>query len=484
MVFGNNRGTSVKTDPESDWRQGAVNGNLNAWTAESDQSRVSFRTPYLLHAGDTMTVYLPTVVCCQAPNACPKLNGVGNCPLNTAFILLKKNEGSDTGDITKDYSIVQGKWCSSYTATEDTYVTIMVKWDQHGGEPFLIDCDYHKQVKVTVSSANTDGNSIGTYWIAELDDAINSIESNREQIGNGLSEFIFLSDAHWKQNNQLSPALINYIAEKTETDFMVFGGDLIEGHNETKQGAIDEEINMFYSALTDYTKTGERLRIMTTLGNHDRNNASGNTDNNRMLTEQEAYDLYFKRMEGWGVTVEGNPNVSYYDDTANQVRYIQFFFTDSLYNMDEDIFVDEALAWAEEKIKALTSDWTVVLFTHAFYTGSGVSEMFTDKTKEVASRILEVQATADAEIACWIVGHNHVDRQEVLVSQDGKTTVPVISCMSDGKRGAANTINEQSFTFVQVDTANKKLYLTRIGKGEDRVISYGDTVTGTLCFDN
>ena len=119
------------------------------------------------------------------------------------------------------------------------------------------------------------------------------------------------------------------MAEKLDSYFVHFNGDIIQKFNPVKQDAIDLEINGFYGALENYTKTGEKLKIMTSLGNHDRNGSSNCPDVKLRLTEQEAYDIYFKRMEGWGVTVEGNPNCSYYDDVENKVRYVQFYFAGS-----------------------------------------------------------------------------------------------------------------------------------------------------------
>ncbi|MBQ9760610.1 MAG: metallophosphoesterase [Clostridia bacterium] len=466
---------TIAASTTADWRQGGLSGQW-AWTATTDTTRVSFKNAYLLRAGERLTVTVPDVVCCVTPGDCPKLEGVGDCIIRPAIVELSKNEGSATGDITQDYTVVKGYWKDSFTAEKDTYLTVVIKWDKHGDKPFLLDNDYHKQIKVTVTPVTEGGHALGYYWVDELEDAIDKIEANREAHG-ALSEFIFLTDIHWFGNTstQYSPALVNYLSKKTDTSFMVFGGDIIHG-TPSKNGAI-AEITRVYEALEGYTKTGENLRIMSTLGNHDRNYLTDHTDHT--LNEQEAYDLYTKRMEGWGVTVEGNSNVSYYDDSQNKVRYIQFFFSSSSIELPEDQYIDSAMAWAEEKIKDLAEDWTVILFTHGFLpsTGGGYSEL----DKRVANNVLRIKAEADAELACWIVGHNHLDSQVVLEGNDG-TRLRVISCAVDGypKDEHLNSTQEQCFSFMQVDTANKKIYLTRIGRGNDRVIDYSDSIVGTF----
>lgn len=494
------RGNAIMTDSEQDWRQGAVNGALNSWTEESDQSRISFRTPYLLRAGDTMTIYLPTVVCCQTPGACPKLDGAGNCSLNSAFILLKKNESSNTGDITKDYTIVQGKWGTSYTAKEDTCIVIMVKWDKHGSEPFLLNGDYAKQILVTVSSPSDAqaGTPIGPHWKNELEDGIAKIQATRDNASDSLSEFFYLSDVHWLNNAQFSPALINYLAKKLDEEHIVFGGDVIEYHNKDKNAAIEKEIRAFYHAMNGYTKMGESLKIFTTIGNHDRNRADAENIPAIHIDEKTVYDLYIKQVEEFGVTRENDPNCSYFDDTENKVRYLQFYLVDNKYGVYTDSLTEAALNWAEERIMELSADWTVVLFTHGYwrYNSDKNSLDLFEKNIHYKERILQIKAAAAAEIACWIVGHVHVDHTEELTSDQTNETLRIIAFNSDSYRNSrdykynntpntqmkANTVTEQSFNFIQIDTVQKKIYVTRFGAGTDAVYSYGsDQDSDSVC---
>ena len=478
---------TVLTNTQTDWRQGGANGVMSSWTDETDKTRVSFKNAYFLRKGETMTVTLPSVVCCVTPGDCPKLDGVGDCTLRSAFVELSKNDGTATGDITQDFTIVKGAWKSSYTATSDVYLTVMIKWDKHGDAQFLLDGALHRQVKVTVKSLSNmedKGNALGYYWLEELETSVDKIEANRETYGQ-MSEFIFFTDCHWygDLDTQYSPALVSYIVEKTGTSFMMFGGDIIHGFPD-HEGAKNE-IRAFFHAMEGYTKAGEELRIMATLGNHDRNYSVDYP--NDTLTEREAYDLFTKRMEGWGVVRgDGDSTASYYDDTQNKVRYVQFFFTSSSVDLPENRFIEGALGWAEERIKELDSDWTVIVMTHGFLPSKGVTiaSMESDE-KEIAKALLRIKSEARAELACWLVGHNHIDRNEVLQSADRQTRLPVISCASDGypKDEYLNSIQEQSFSFMQVDTANKKIYLTRIGRGSDQVIRYDSGISATYTFE-
>lgn len=372
---------------------------------------------------------------------------------------------------------------------------LTIKYDLDGSTAFNVNTlakpgDDHPAIndvviKYTAADQSVEGNPIGSYWNAELEATIESVKANREDASSYLSEFFFITDTHWTSNAQYSPALINYLADKLDAYHVVFGGDVIVRYQETKQAGLNE-INSFYNALEGYSKIGEKLKIFTTLGNHDRNGSSNQPNRNERLTEQEAYDAYLKRVEGWGVTEKGNPNHSYYDDAANKVRYVQFYFAGSQYGMMEDGYVDSSFEWAAEKIKELDSDWTVVLFTHGYFCGSeGTENEITEKDLEIQKKVLDLKAEADADIAIWITGHNHEYRNVVLTSSDGQTSLRLISLNADAythsNSGASykmklGSISEQSFNFIQVDPINKNVYLTRVGAGNDpdMVYSYGE----------
>ena len=474
-------GEVINTDLQKDWQQGGTNGSFTAFGYYAH--RVSFAEPIFLKAGQTLTISLPkNVVCPNTAEGC-----TGSCGLTAALIVLNKNDGVNTGDLYQDYSIVKKSWNNGgfvYTATADVYVMVTIKYESpHGSSEFTVASPYMKDVTVSILEEGCE-NGIGVYWFSEINDGIAKIEANRSE---GVSEFFYMTDSHWPDNAKYSPAIVNYIAEKVNSYNVVFGGDIIRRYNADKQAAIDDEINGYYSALEAYSKTGEKLHIFTTLGNHDRNGSSNCPDKNLRLTEAEAYLYYMKRMEGWGVTVEGDANRSYFDDTVNKVRYIQFYFAGSQYGMDEDAYVDASMAWAEEHIRELDESWTVVLFTHGFFCGEKGSENeITDKDHEVARRMLKLQGEADAEIAIWITGHIHAERNEVLYDEDGNK-LRIISMTADAysyvPTMSLGSTAEQSFGFFQVDTKNQKIYMTRFGYGDDLVFDFGqENLTGTMAF--
>lgn len=492
-------GNTILADLTNDWQQGGTDGSFGKFNVgtSATKHRVSFKEPVFLKAGETLSVKLPkcTLDCPWETDGNDSTTAAceGGCDLTAAIIRLQKNDTVSDSDFIPGYTLLSGGWETdgfTYTTDEDVYIMVTVKYSVHGSVAFNLEHECMSEVVVQHIDFVFD-RPLGNYWQAELSDAISKIEANRKNSGS-LSEFFILTDSHWPDNANFSPALISYLADKVESYNVVFLGDIIRRYNAVKQDAIDDEINAFYYALEGYSKVGEQLKIFTTLGNHDRNGSSNCPDVNLRLTEQEAYDLYIKRVEEFGVTVEGDPNKSYFDDTENKVRYIQFYFTGSLNNMIEDAYVDAGLAWVEEQVKALDSDWTVLLFTHGVFNGSkGTANEYTQKDQEVIRRILALQGEADAEIALWATGHQHEDRNEILYDSNGNKVR--LLCFNADAYGNSNSVGsykmavgsimEQSFGFFQIDTANEVAYFTRLGAGGDLVLNFGSKLeAGTEYF--
>ncbi|MBO5270434.1 MAG: metallophosphoesterase [Clostridia bacterium] len=473
-------GTLILSDLKNDWQQGGINGSLNTFST-SDPSRISLAKPFLLKKGQVLSVSIP------ADNwTCPTLTCKNGCTIAIAKMILKKNPGKDTGDLLTDYSFAEkAAWTFGgfrYEATEDVYVMLTVKYDKHGALSFNVQKPIMQKMQITCTTKEDEIKSVtpvGTHWEPELENAEKRIRNHRKEIGEGAPEFFFITDVHWKDYNaQFSPALISYLAERLGVYHVVFGGDVIE-LNATREGAINEEIRPFYSALRDYTKVGEQLKILSTLGNHDRNYLSKNTpDSNTVLSDDDVYELYVAPTKEWAVTLDGNPYCSYYDDTANKVRYLQFSYASNTVATAGKHF-EEMMLWTEAQITSLDADWTVVLFSHGIFEGTQNEDL--DAVREC---VLSWQKKSDAEIAIWITGHTHGDDNQIFVSKDGKTALRAISlnCDSYNKLGSDTvsmiygTATEQSFSFIQIDKANETIYLTRVGAGKDLKFTYGDAM--------
>ena len=173
------------------------------------------------------------------------------------------------------------------------------------------------------------------------------------------------------------------------------------------------------------------------------------------------------------------------------MRYIQFYLIDNKYNVATNAYTEPALDWVEERIMELDSDWTVVLFSHGYwrYNSTTVDLDLFDKNIEYKDRILSIKEAAAADIACWLVGHVHVNHTELLTSESTDETLRIISFNSDSYQNSRDynyhsdegavrmklgTVTEQSFSYIQIDPVAKKIYITGIGAAIDAVYSYGE----------
>ena len=63
---------------------------------------------------------------------------------------MKKTGESDTHDMPSEYTVIQSKWSSTYTATEDVYVVVMIKYDKHGSINFSARSEEMKKILITI----------------------------------------------------------------------------------------------------------------------------------------------------------------------------------------------------------------------------------------------------------------------------------------------------------------------------------------------
>lgn len=300
---------------------------------------------------------------------------------------------------------------------------------------------------------------IPDYWDNEIADSVSKINANKLLIGEHGVEFFFITDTHWESNAQHSNDLVNYLSKECTIPSVVFGGDAIKTYNPTKSGAV-RELRTFYKAFY------KDFELRSTIGNHDTNTVS-NSDSSTYLSDAELYALMLRSDEER--TIEAPDVLSgYWDNVSQKVRYIQVY--KPYPQLGEDV-----QTWVDARITELESDWNVILISHAMF-----EAMENDQPHMPSSAASVVQhfanLTADADIICWIVGHCHYD------ANDNTNGLMVISTQTDnytmstqygGATMTLGTDTEQAFDCYQIDTQNKVIYITRVGAGNDRQVSYG-----------
>ena len=385
-------------------------------------------------------------------------------------VLCKKTDAPETGDVNVDYTFdfSASKWRMKnyeiYAGNTDAEVMFVVTYED--GHEF----DFEQ---MPVCFYRPEKNVLPAYWVNALEAAKQKILARRATIKNP-AELFYLTDTHWVQSAQHSPVILNLLSKELGIPHTVFGGDMIVRYNPIKECGI-REVTEFFDWLD------EDVKIFTTLGNHDRNYSSGNTNRALRFSEEETYEYYhMKQAESFAV-MDGDPSHGYYDYPEQKLRMVQFYLSDSMFNMPEDSYVDGALDWVEKKILELEEGWTVMIFTHGYSRGTNPDGSFiiTKKNEQIRDRVLAIKERARADVAFWITGHIHDDLTDTLTN--GKTTIPLISVLSDGYMYSHNatvgkmivgTDTEQAIDCIQIDIEKRKIYLTRIGKGSDREFDF------------
>lgn len=298
------------------------------------------------------------------------------------------------------------------------------------------------------------------YWQTEIDSVIDTVNQNAVSMGTNGDTFVFITDQHWYNNEQVSSRLIDYISEKVDLTLVMNGGDLIMSNNASKIGAINEIANYYKSFKKPH-------RIFSTIGNHDVNTVA-NTDPTTFLTEDELYPLMIKREEKFTDT-EKTPLVNVFDNESQKIRYIQYCYYGQPVNVETADKLREAITEKD-------GSWTLVLMTHEYWVNSSATET------NYSAAILNAMDESSARVACLLVGHIHDDKTTELTSPGGKK-LRIISTSTDSWRQMRSagyvpytmtpgTITEQCFDVVQIDTAARKIKMTRVGVGSNRSFSY------------
>jgi predicted phosphodiesterase len=298
--------------------------------------------------------------------------------------------------------------------------------------------------------------------ITKIQTAINA--GKTVNYGTDIETFVFITDVHWANNKKNSPALIKEILDKTSIKTVICGGDLIGGHNSTKEGAL-EEIHGFTNSITgipcyDY---------YAVYGNHD-NNGNSNDDISIKLTPEEEYNsLYAPFAEKANVhwIWEDYPDVFtgsvikndyYFDHPRTRTRYICIDWKNPFQNTNRATWLTSVLSKDD--------GYRVVVIYHGMYAGSEFTPEHT--------QIMQYIEPYKNEVVAVITGHTHADN---VIDYFGDGSVPVIITSCDtfdpthNTGMVAGTYTEQCFDVFVIDYTNSKIKIIRIGNGSDREVN-------------
>ena len=328
----------------------------------------------------------------------------------------------------------------------------------------------------------------------------------------GLFSFVFETDIHdhsvYKRAYKLE--LLNKLAKTGMYDLIVNGGDFL-GYD-TKDEVM-KNFQEYNKVVTD----GINIPYFVCKGNHDgTGNIYSASDTSNILSDKEWFNIACKNMGTEVVFDKNNPYGGYYykDFEAYKIRVInlntsQIDGLDSFFDPMNVLIQQSQIDWLGSQAldfsnKTDKTEWGVIIISHASINKNergglngtqvieGILNAFMNGTtysgsQEYSNSAYNVSANVDfteqgkMEFICSVNGHMHYDRVTIFEtlnrpcisvgsakyengtpSQDGATKPERID----------ETIMEELLDLIKIDTINRKIYCTRFGAGEDRVIDY------------
>ncbi len=318
--------------------------------------------------------------------------------------------------------------------------------------------------------------TIPSFWQSAVDETIAKIKVL--QIGKNCVTFPFFSDNH--QRNGYAGILISYIMKECGIPYCFFGGDTISSShlNESEMIAQDKA----FDSSMSYIPEG---RFCRAVGNHD--GYWNDNGNKGYYTRAQVYEL-FLRAEGVSQNKHFGEDGTYYyvDDMASKVRFVVLNTNSKIITAGSESIDSTQLSWLQNT--ALSFDergWGVVIISHC-----PISNHYHANVTNAQEVISSVNSSG-ADIIGWFSGHIHRDRMYGYLAQNGTdnfegddysalgfTEVIItsdntsIAYEDDTKHETANDDLSHAIDFVTINKDSRKVNITRLGIGNDRVYYY------------
>lgn len=312
------------------------------------------------------------------------------------------------------------------------------------------------------------------YYEKHLTDKITEVRAKETFSGVNGDEFIFITDYHMEKNANNSPSLIDKIIHQTGAKKIVFGGDAYDASS-TPDLALNK-IADFYSMFYENAD-----KILSCVGNHEYNNPASNKPEQQIPNGQ----VYASIVNRNDLILYSRHTCNY--TVLNHSNKTIYIFIGCEYNSS---ITNESIKYVLETIKN-NNGYDIIVFSHTGLDNGGDNgnvanivsgfkritdgiDKFNQKSSYIFDGITYDYSGCTGEVVCVFSGHNHVDG---CIKTDGGLNVISTTCDAYGEPEGGvvrtkGTITEQAFDVVNIDYENKKIYMTRIGAGEDRTFSY------------
>lgn len=312
------------------------------------------------------------------------------------------------------------------------------------------------------------------YYEKHLSDKITEVRAKETFSGVSGDEFVFITDYHMERNANNSPSLIDKIIHQTGAKKIVFGGDAYDASS-TPDLALNK-IADFYSMFYENAD-----KILSCVGNHEYNNPASNKPE-QQIPNGQVYASIVNRND----LIHHSRHTCNYT-VLNRSNRTMYIFIGCEYSSS---VTKESIKYILETLKN-NDGYDIIVFSHTGLDNGGDNgnvaniidgfkrltdgfDKFNQKSNYIFDGITYDYSGCTGEVICVFSGHSHVDG---CIRTDGglnviSTTCDAYGAPEGGVVRTKGTITEQAFDVVNIDYENKKIYMTRVGAGEDRVFSY------------
>ncbi len=375
-----------------------------------------------------------------------------------------------------------------------------------------INCGYEDHGYVSPELSSTD--FYPDYIAEEVKRCVKEIQSHQNM---HTTTFAFMTDIHYalsyNHEVRMKRTVNSYkeIAKRANVDYLLLGGDY------TNEGCKEYKSDCFRELRTQF----DGISYYPVHGNHDDGTiwdkayiqAEKSTNH---LTHEELYKLFYNHLPALDAQFDENNKSLYYllNDKNNKIRYICLDSVDIPFIYDEngklkyhgqwmfsmsqkqiDWLVNTALKFEEdgwgiifvlhgvpypsadrEKLTNLFKYITVVMdIADAYKKGEDIQKDYYDG--DMKNHVdAEFSKYKRGEMISFIVGDHHAD-----VVEYSKAGIPYIFTANavmyySGAHTAVprtdGTKSEILFDVMTLDKKDRKIYITRMGAGSDRIVEY------------
>ncbi|MBQ3528427.1 MAG: metallophosphoesterase [Clostridia bacterium] len=350
-------------------------------------------------------------------------------------------------------------------------------------------------------------------WHGEVLSAIQRVNDIGRVSDDGFVRFAYTSDIHFEPSMNNYELICN--VGKVASGVMQACGIpyiMITGDSTTQSsGYVLDDLKPNMDKVLSVLEPIPVESLMLTVGNHD--GATGQKKVNGellhyryQLDNKERVETYFEWQRA-NIHKKFSNDGSYYylDDAKTKTRYIMLNsfwndfegdeegFTTDIYRsfFHNPLFGQEQLEWFSTVALDMPEGYSAVIGTHNIYEAEDkqvfydIISAYNEKTvcetahksdMDFRSSAVSIDYSgAKGEIIAVFQGHNHADKIDTETLGIPCVTITTAGADvrdTDPPERVKGTDSETAIDIVTIDKAARKIYLTRLGVGEDRVIEY------------